>query len=367
MASYATKVKKDIARWVESGLVDGATADTLVRDVETRERSGLDFGSILAIMAALLFGAAILILVAANWEAIPRAVRVAALFAVILAGYVGGAAIKLRGNLGFGEALWLVAAAAFGGSIALIGQMYHFSGDEASAVLTWGIGTAIAAAALRSHALTVAAVGIADAWLVLKGFEFFRREAFPHLFPVLMAVLWGLSLWTRSMAARHLIVLSLIFYALLLALHYDTFEIATVLAVVSAAVLAVAALAPVQVEHILQLGGRLPLHGLIGFLTGIGILQVDLADDGGFVVASAIALAVIAAVIVFLGRESRALRWIAYLGFAFQLAIVYGVTVGSMLGTAGFFFAAAVILAGLAYAIIRIERRMRPQLAGGNA
>lgn len=366
MASYATKVKKDIARWVESGLVDGATADALVRDVETRERSSLNFGSILAIMAALLFAAALLILVAANWEAFPRIARVCSLFAVIFAGYVGGAVVKQSGHDGFGEALWLIAAAAFGGSLALIGQMYHFSGDEASAVLTWGIGTAVAAAALRSHALTVAAVGIADAWLVMRGFEFFRREDFPHLFPVLMAVLWALSLWTRSMTARHLIVLSLIFYALMLALQYDTFGIATILTVVSAGVLAISALAPVQVDRVVQLGGRLPLHGLIGFLTGIGILQADTLDNGGFVVVSAIALAVIAAVIVFLGRESRALRWIAYLGFAFQLAIVYGVTVGSMLGTAGFFFAAAIILAGLAYAIIRIERRMRPQpIAGG--
>lgn len=367
MASYATKVKKDIARWAESGLVDRATADKLVGDVETRERAGLNFGSILAIMAALLFAAAILILVAANWEAFPRTARVGALFAIIFGGYVGGAVLKQRDHDGIAEALWLIAVAAFGGSIALIGQMYHFSGDEASAVLTWGAGTAVAAAALRSHALTVAAVGIIDAWLFMKGFEFFRRESFPHLFPIFMAGLWGLSLWTRSLASRHLIVLSLIFYAVLLAIHYDTSEIATVLAIVSAALLAVSAFMPQQVERIVRLGGRMPLHALIGFLTGIGIIQVDQIEDGGFVIASAVALAVIAAVIVLLGRESRALRWIAYLGFAFQLAVIYVVTVGSMLGTAGFFFAAAIILAALAYAIIRIERRMRPQPIGGGA
>lgn len=367
MASYATKVKNDIGRWVETGLLDRATGDALVRDVEASERNGLNFGSILAIMAALLFAAAILILVAANWEAIPRIARVGALFAVIFIGYVGGASLKQRGHGGIAEALWLVAAAAFGGSIALIGQMYHFAGDESAAVVTWCIGTAIAAAALRSNALTVAAVGIADAWLVLKGFDIFRRSEFPHLFIAFMAAFWALSFWTQSRAARHLIALSVILYAVLLGFHYESLEVGLVLALVSAVLLAVAALAPVAAERVVQLGGRLPLHALIGFLSGMGMVQLDRFDEQGFIIAAAVALAVIAATIVFLGRESRGLRWIAYVGFAFELAIVYLVTVGSMLGTAGFFFAAAIILAGLAYAIIRIERRMKPEPARGAA
>ncbi|RUT97968.1 DUF2157 domain-containing protein, partial [Mesorhizobium sp. USDA-HM6] len=84
MAGYATKVRTDIARWRDAGLIDAATADALTSDVAANERSSLSFGSILAMMAALLFCAAILIFVAANWEAIPRLARVAALFAVIL-------------------------------------------------------------------------------------------------------------------------------------------------------------------------------------------------------------------------------------------------------------------------------------------
>lgn len=122
MASYASRVRSDIARWRQTGLIDAPTAEALVRDIEANERKSLSFGSILAMMAALLFGAAILIFVAANWEAIPRLVRVAALFTAILAGYVGGAVLKTRDHAAMGEALWIVAAAAFGGSIALIGR-----------------------------------------------------------------------------------------------------------------------------------------------------------------------------------------------------------------------------------------------------
>ncbi|TIR44629.1 MAG: DUF2157 domain-containing protein, partial [Mesorhizobium sp.] len=74
MASYSSRVRADIARWLQAGLVDASTADALTRDVEANERKSLSFGSILAMMAALLFGAAVLIFIAANWEAIPRPV-----------------------------------------------------------------------------------------------------------------------------------------------------------------------------------------------------------------------------------------------------------------------------------------------------
>ncbi|MBZ9858457.1 DUF2157 domain-containing protein [Mesorhizobium sp. CA12] len=371
MASYTTRLRADIARWRERGLIDPATAEALTLDVAANERAPLSFGSILAMMAALLFGAAILIFVAANWEAIPRVVRVAALFAVILAGYVGGAVLKTRDHAAIGEALWIIAAAAFGGSIALIGQMYHLSGDEASALVTWCAGTALAAVALRSNPLTVAAVGIADAWLVLKGVGFYWRAEIPHLFIVMAIILFAVSFWTRSRAARHLIILSVILYLVLLATDHDTLPVAVSLAIASMLLFAAAVFAGDPIDRILQLGGRLSLHALLGFVTGMAMIQFELADEStynsGFALASIVALAGIVAAIMLAGRESRGLRWLAYAGFAFELAIIYSVTLLSMLDTAGFFLAAAVLLGVLALIIIRIEKRMRAPAETGAA
>ncbi len=372
MASYSTRVRQDIARWAAAGLIDARTADALAKDVEAYQRRSLSFGLILAMMAALLLGAAILIFVAANWEALPRLGRVGALFAVIFAGYLGGAVLKSGDHPAIGEALWVVAAAAFGGAIALVGQMYHLSGDESSAMLTWCAGTALAAVLLRSNPLTVAAVGIADAWLFLslfRTFDLFGSTEFPHLFVAIVAALFLLSYWTRSQPARHLVLPSLILYAALVAIDQDRIELAIALAAISAACFALGALASEPVDRIVQLGGRLPLHGLIGFLTGMAMLQFSSADDAGgrFAVASAVALAGIAAAIVLAGRESRGLRWVAYLGFAFELFIIYAVTMQTMLGTAGFFLAAAIILGLLAVVIIRIEKRMRPDAIEGAA
>ena len=369
MSSYSTSVRADIARWAEADLIDLPTAELLNRDVDANERKSLSFGTILAIMAALLFGAAILIFVAANWDGIPRLVRVGALFAVIFAGYVGGAALKMADHTAIGEALWLVAAAAFGASIALIGQMYHLTGDETEALLTWCAGTAVAALMLRSNALTIAAVAMAAAWLFLKSFDWWHVTPFPYEFVGYAAVLWLISYWTRSSGARHLLALSLIFYAALLAVDHDVFGVAAALVGISAALFLLAVFLPEPTERVARLDGRLPLHALIGFLTGIVMLQFELGDEptGAFAATAALALCGIAAAIVLAGRESRGLRWMAYAGFAVELCMIYVVMVGSMLGTAGFLLAAGAILGLLAFGIIRVEKRMQPTPEGAAA
>ena len=87
--------------------------------------------------------------------------------------------LKTRDHGAIGEALYIIAAAAFGASIALIGQMYHMSGDESDAVVTWCVGTGIAALALRSNPLTVAAVALASTWLALRGMGYWTDQLVP--------------------------------------------------------------------------------------------------------------------------------------------------------------------------------------------
>jgi uncharacterized membrane protein len=364
LASYSTRVTRDIQRWVEQGLIAPGVAERLTRDVQANERKSLSFGSILAMMAALLFAAAILVLVAANWEAIPRLARVAALFAAILAGYVGGALLRLRDHAAIGEGLYIIAAAAFGASIALIGQMYHMSGDETSAIITWSVGTGIAALALRSGPLTIAGVGIAVSWLVLVGMSFWGNKPFPYYFIVLAALFWGISYWTRSVVARHLVLLSVILYCALMVIEHDTVTVAAPLAIVSALLFAAAVLLPGPVEQIVRLEGRFAIHCLIGFLVGLFMLQGEVMEETQhFALLAAIMFAGIAAAVVLAGRDSRALRWIAYLGFSIELAFVYVATLGTMLGTAGLFFASGIVLGLVALLIIRIEKRMRTEPA----
>lgn len=370
MFNYRERVLEDVRRWRGDGLIDAATADILTREVERRQGDGLSFGSVLAVMAAVLVGAAILVFIAANWDGIPRLARVGSLFVLIAASYVGGAVLKTREHPGFGEALFLVGAAAFGGSIALIAQMYHLTGDESQAILTWYVGTIVAALGLRSPILTVAAVIIAVAWFLMREFDYSYQLRHAHGFLLVGAVIWAASYWTKSRAARHLLLLSAILYAVMVGIDGRPVEVGIALALVSVLVFAAAHWGHAFVERVAQLGGPYPAHPLIGFVTGLTMVQVEVYDAfTPMLVTTLVAFAGIVAALVLRGRQSALMRWIAYAAFTVELLITYIVTIGSMIDTAGLFLFSGLALALVAFFIIRVEKRLggKPAVQGGAA
>ena len=51
MASYVSKVRQDISRWLAEGLIDAPTAQALRNDIDSRAGGGFSFGGILAVLA----------------------------------------------------------------------------------------------------------------------------------------------------------------------------------------------------------------------------------------------------------------------------------------------------------------------------
>jgi len=368
MASYLSRIKSDIARWRDAGLIDETTARTLSLDAERNSGRSVSFGTILAMMAAALFAAAVLIFIAANWQAFPRLMRIGMLFALILAGYVGGAALKLSGREAAGEGAFVVAAAGFGASIALIAQIYHMSGDEAEAVFVWGAGTALAAAILRSGALTAGAALLACAWMLMKASNGWTLAGLPLSYLGIAAVLYALSFWTRSVLARHLLLLSLYLFVFLFYWRDESSLIAPILLVAAAsAAFVVGRFYPERAQRLSGLGEGLPVEALAGFLAGIGTIQIALVEKPDFVYPTVVAFAGIVAALLVAGRENSALRWFAYAAFAFNLCCLYVVMLGTMMDTAAFFLLAGLTLSVLAWLIARFERRIaagEPGLAG---
>lgn len=355
--SYSGKVKRDIARWVEAGLVDAATGERLRADIGRNGSGQVSFGNVLAMMAAALFGAAVLILIASNWEERPRIGRVAMLFVIIAAGYIGGAVLQLRDRSGFGEAAYVIAATAFGATIALIGQMYHMSGDETQAILVWCAGTALAAAVLKSNALSVGAVLLAIAWMLMHTFDNWSMFDLPLSYLLLAAVLYALCFWTRSFAGRHLLLASLWLFGFLFYWNVESLVVPCVVILASCALFAAGKMMPEGAVRYAGLGNGVAVQSLIGFLSGVGVIQLAYADEGSFLLPTILAFAGIVAAMLLEGRENTPLRWLSYAAFIFQLGFVYVVMLGTMLGTAGFFIVGGFIFAGLAWMITRFERR----------
>jgi uncharacterized membrane protein len=68
-------------------------------------------------------------------------------------------------------------------------------------------------------------------------------------------------------------------------------------------------------------------------------------------------LLLIAAISHALSAGNRGALWLGYIAFSIEILALYGQTVGSILGTSLFFLVAAVIVALLAYAALRLARR----------
>lgn len=215
-------VRRHVARWQRDGLIDEVTADRLRKDIDGH---GISFGlgNVLAILGAILLGAALLSLIAANWEVMPRLVRVGLILAVLWGGYVGGAWRASRDDKVFSEALYLIAAIGFGAGIALIGQMYHLSGDMASAALMWTGGTVVAALFLRSPALVSAGIVIAGIYLLAsQGPETASRLSYLWLLPTFAVMTAGLIWYTRSQLARHFLAVLLLLFVCVVHFDLDT-------------------------------------------------------------------------------------------------------------------------------------------------
>ena len=177
--------------------------------------SGFGLGGILAVLGAVLLGAAIVSLVAANWEAMPRLFRVGLIMSVLSLAMSAARGGKVAATSVFSQALYLIAAITFGAGIALIGQMYHLSGDACGCGAALGrrhdgcgIVPALARAGLgerRHHRL-----------YLFCSLEPATGEPFNYLWlvPVLLFICAGLIWYTKGKAARHLIALLLITYVL---------------------------------------------------------------------------------------------------------------------------------------------------------
>jgi uncharacterized membrane protein len=359
-------LRKHIARWQRDGVIDEIIAERLRKDLDDH-RSGFGLGGILAVLGAVLLGAAIISLVAANWEAMPRLFRVGLIISVLWLGYVGGAWRESLGDKRFGQALYLIAAITFGAGIALIGQMYHLSGDVSDAVLLWVAGTMVAALFLRSPVLVSASVAITGLYLFCS-LDRATGEPFNYvwLVPVLLFICAGLVWYTKGRAAQHLIALLLITYVLVVRIDLGEVTVLWVAGLIGAICFMMDAVRPGLLDRMTGWTEPLGAYGFFMVLVALLFFQFDIASNDfadeaipnqvliGFAI-----LGCSIAGLVLSGHRNLAVRWIAYTVFSLEVLYLAFETIGTMIGTASFFLSAGVLVLLLAAFVIRMERRLQ--------
>ena len=85
MLGYTAQLRRDLARWRERGWINTEQEERMAADAAAN--AGFSAGAVLAILGAVLLCLAILTFVAANWEALPRLVRLGVLFGALWLSY----------------------------------------------------------------------------------------------------------------------------------------------------------------------------------------------------------------------------------------------------------------------------------------
>ena len=216
--------KKDLATeasiWVDRQLISVDQARAICRFY------GIDYDAIrnrstayrvLVVLGFLFIGLSLITIIGANWDAIPRGVRMAGLL-VLTAGTHGLAMrMHLSGRMPSAVGLFFLGNLFYGASIILIAQIYHLGEHMPDGVFLWAFGSLPFAVLLCNAWLTLFSGLLALLWLYLE----FRTG---FLAPVFLAAAFPLFLAAEAyvlMRARASTLLFLIFVASLI-LWFET-------------------------------------------------------------------------------------------------------------------------------------------------
>jgi uncharacterized membrane protein len=367
--AFSVSANRDIERWVATGLIDRATADRLYADLANRPgRFGL--GAVLGVLGAVLLGAALLTLVASNWDAIPRLARVALILLVIASGYLGGAWRANKGDEVFSSVLYLIAAAAFGGGIALVAQMYHLSGDAASAALVWCLGTLAAGFLLVSGNLAAMAGLIGIFYLVMVADESSWHSAHYYwIVPLLALGVAAAARLTHTRLALHAAAWLILGYFILIRIEHNAEYLDYVFAIAGAAAFFALVYFEEIADRLTHFARALQFYALAGAFTGLAAIQFQLLNDntGGTILLGIAIIGLAIAALAVKGRDHGQVRAIAYIAFALEVLYLAYATVGSLIGTSLFFFLIGIFVIFLAFLVVRLERRFNAPQQGGAA
>lgn len=185
-------LKQDLAReardWVEEKIITVDQAATICR------RYGIDYANpegrslgyfVLMGLGFLFIGLAVITLLGANWDDIPRAVRMAGLIGITLVANIVGIYKYRAGERHAAIGAFFLGAMFYGASIMLIAQIYHIGEHFPDGIFWWALGVLPAALLLDSVLLMILATSLGFIWFFVETGLWF----YPTLFPVFIAAL----------------------------------------------------------------------------------------------------------------------------------------------------------------------------------
>jgi uncharacterized membrane protein len=160
---YRRHLEADLVKWVAAGVISADVAQS-IRKARFGEEAASRLPAIFAMLGALMLAASVSAFVAANWQEIPRLVRLVGILAVIAGCFFPALLLDRRGMPNGADATVTFATLCFGAGIALVGQMYHLPADWPAGAMLIAIGGLVAAALTGKNGPLVIAFVAMTAW-----------------------------------------------------------------------------------------------------------------------------------------------------------------------------------------------------------
>lgn len=199
MTKHLRWLKQEVEQWRAEGLVDAALAQRILArypDAAERGWGRLVFSAI----GAVLVGLGVILFFAYNWQDIPKAGKLALVFAALAAAHGSAMALARRAdaNRALVEGLHALGTMLFGAGIWLVAQVYHIDEHYPNGFLIWSLGALALAWALPSLVQATLALFLVTFW---AGVELFAFHAAMHGAPLLVVLgVLPLAWWRRSPA-----------------------------------------------------------------------------------------------------------------------------------------------------------------------
>ena len=185
-------IAKESAEWVAEELITQEQAEKICRKYgiayDNGKGSSLGY-HILVNLGYLFVGLAVIVLIGANWDEIPRALRMWCLILITLATQ-GIAVRKYReGRINTAVGLFFLGNLFFGASIVLIAQIYHLGEHMPDGIFWWAIGCLPIALATGNSWLMLQSLLLSLIWFYLEADLGFYPLSFPLFIAGAIAVL----------------------------------------------------------------------------------------------------------------------------------------------------------------------------------
>ena len=181
----------ELAKWREEGLV----SDEAARKIAARYDIDLSGANerrsfILKLVAYLFLALSLFTLVGANWEELPRALRLIIVLGILAAVNFSGVWAQKNGKETQATTLFFLGNFCYGAAIVLVAQIYHLGEHMPDGVLLWAVGALALALATRKSVIALQALVLGLIWFLME-FEFSGvSHGFLLFIVACAAVLW---------------------------------------------------------------------------------------------------------------------------------------------------------------------------------